>query len=82
VQSIVCFNIACPKIIILCDRSATFKSQNHISMIPVRKVLRWDFGSDGVECSHLDQDMVFWCAIVSMLLNLRFPKKTGNFLTS
>jgi hypothetical protein len=40
VQSIVCFNIACPKIIILCDRSATFKSQNHISMIPVRKVLR------------------------------------------
>jgi hypothetical protein len=39
VQSIVCFNIACPKIIILCDRSATFKSQNHISMIPVRKLL-------------------------------------------
>jgi hypothetical protein len=39
VQSIVCFNIACPKTIILCDRSATFKSQNHISMIPVRKLL-------------------------------------------
>jgi hypothetical protein len=39
VQSIVCFNIACPKIIILWDRSATFKSQKHISMIPVRLVL-------------------------------------------
>jgi hypothetical protein len=38
-QSIVCCNITYPKIIILCDWSATFKSEKHNIMRPVRKVL-------------------------------------------
>jgi hypothetical protein len=39
-QGIVCCNITCLKIIILCDRSATFKSEKHNIMRPVRKVLK------------------------------------------
>jgi hypothetical protein len=39
-QGIVCCNITCPKIIILCNLSATFKSEKHNIMRPVGKVLR------------------------------------------
>jgi hypothetical protein len=38
-QGIVCYNITCPKIIILCDRSTMFKSEKHNIMQLVRKVL-------------------------------------------
>jgi hypothetical protein len=38
-QGIVCCNITCPKIIILCDWSATFKSEKHNIMQPIRRVL-------------------------------------------
>jgi hypothetical protein len=40
-QGMVCCNIACPKIIILCDWSATFKSEKHNIMRPVHQVLSY-----------------------------------------
>jgi hypothetical protein len=46
-QGIVCCNITCPKIIILCNQFATFKSEKHNIMRLVRKVLRIS------NCTHL-----------------------------
>jgi hypothetical protein len=42
------------------------------------KVLRLE----GVNWIHLAQDRGRWRALVNMVMNLRVPQKTGNFLTS
>jgi hypothetical protein len=52
-QGIVCCNTTCPKIIILCDRSATFKSEKHNIMRLVRKVLTW------VQCRKFKESWQF-----------------------
>jgi len=36
---------------------------------------------EGVEWIHLAQDRDQWRAVVNTVMNLRVPKKAGNFLT-
>jgi hypothetical protein len=69
-QGIVCCNITCPKIII-CDRSATFKSEKHNIMRPVRKVL-----SNYMELSLLEK-----LPIVQLLRNFPAICVTQMFIT-
>jgi hypothetical protein len=37
---------------------------------------------DGVDWIHLAQDRDRWLVIVNTVMNLRVPRKAGNFLTS
>jgi hypothetical protein len=36
---------------------------------------------EGVDLMHLVQDRDQWWDLLNMVMNLRVPKKTGNFLT-
>jgi hypothetical protein len=38
-------------------------------------------GLEGLDWSHVVQDMDIWCALVYTVMNIGIPKKTGNFLT-
>jgi hypothetical protein len=40
-----------------------------------------EIGIDGANWIRLAEDRVQWRALVSTVMNLRFPKKAGNFLT-
>jgi hypothetical protein len=42
---------------------------------------RREIGSEGVDLIHLAQDKDQWRAVVNTVMNLRVPKKVGNFLT-
>jgi hypothetical protein len=41
-----------------------------------------EIGWEGVDWIRLVQDRVRWWALMNMVMNLQFPEKAGNFLTS
>jgi len=40
-----------------------------------------EIGWKAVDWMHLAQDKDRWRALVNTVMNIRFPKKAGNFLT-
>jgi hypothetical protein len=72
-----------------CIKYIRFKPQgkNHSKDVGVngkddiRMYLR-ETGWVGVDCIHLAQDRDQWQAIVNTVMNLRVPKKEGNYLIS
>jgi hypothetical protein len=41
-----------------------------------------EIGREDVDWIHLAQDRVQWQVLVNRVMNLRFPQKEGNFLTT
>jgi hypothetical protein len=58
------------------DLSPSHRWEGNIKMYLIETVY------NGVDCSHVAQDMVQWRVLVNTAINIWVPQKEGNFLSS